>query len=346
MASLLAVVVGRLAAVRDRVGDAEAARDLGHAEEAAWRVAEGLRRVLGFAPRSGGPVPAPLDVGAAVHDAVRATERLWMTESVAPPVTLDLEPVPLVRIDPEDLQQVIHNLLANAREAGDGAQRVLVRLRWDGASHVELTIADDGQGMDEATRGRAGEPFFTTRGPGRLGVGLAVVQAVAARHRGQLDIESAPGRGTTVRLRLPTITGTMPGPPSATSPAPRPRRILVVDDDEAVRETLVQGLARDGYVVEVSGDVGDATARLGRGPVDLIVTDLVMPSGSGLEIARTVKRLHPGTPVILITGWPGRVDAHTLESHGIDAVVEKPVGLDTLRATVATLIERGPTPPR
>jgi DNA-binding response OmpR family regulator len=70
------------------------------------------------------------------------------------------------------------------------------------------------------------------------------------------------------------------------------------------------------------------------------VTDLVLPGGSGLEIARTVKRTHPGTPVILVTGWPGRIDPETLTHHGIDAVVEKPVGLDTLRATVATLIER------
>jgi len=116
--------------------------------------------------------------------------------------------------------------------------------------------------------------------------------------------------------------------------------VLVVDDEKAVRETLVQGLARDGYVVHATGDVGDAVALLGREPVDLVVTDLVLPGGSGLEVARTVKRMQPGTPVILVTGWPGRVDPETLESHGIDAVVEKPVGLETLRATVATLIER------
>jgi DNA-binding response OmpR family regulator len=114
----------------------------------------------------------------------------------------------------------------------------------------------------------------------------------------------------------------------------------VVDDDQAVRETLVQGLARDGYVARAASDVGDAVALLGREPMDLVVTDLVLPGGSGLELARTVKRAQPGTPVILVTGWPGRVAPETLETHGIDAVVEKPVGLDTLRATVATLLER------
>jgi DNA-binding response OmpR family regulator len=112
-----------------------------------------------------------------------------------------------------------------------------------------------------------------------------------------------------------------------------------------VRETLVQGLAREGYVVRAAGDVGDAVALLGRESFDVLVTDLVLPGGSGLEIARTVKRARPGTLVILVTGWPGRVEAQTLESHGIDAVVEKPVGLDTLRATVATLIERASIQP-
>jgi CheY-like chemotaxis protein len=109
---------------------------------------------------------------------------------------------------------------------------------------------------------------------------------------------------------------------------------------------VVQCLAREGYRMDAAADVGEAVALLGRGPVDLVVTDLALPGGSGLEIVRTVKRLRPGTPVILITGWPGRVAAETLESHGIDAILEKPVGLDTLRTTIATLIERAPTRPR
>lgn len=340
MASLLAVVLGRLAAVRDQVGDSAAARDLAHAEEAAWRVAEGVRRVLGFAPRSGAHSAAPIDIGAAVRDSVRATERLWANEGGVPSVTLDLEPVPPVRVHPEELRQALHHLLQNAREAGDDTGSVAVCLRWNGATHVELSVADRGRGMDEATRTRADEPFFTTKGPGRLGVGLAVVRTMASRHRGELEIESVPGQGTTVRLRLPTAAGprTGPGRPEPSSPAPR--RILVVDDDQAVRETLVQGLAREGYVVRAASDVGDAVALLGREPVDLVVTDLVLSGGSGLEVARTVKRAQPGTPVILVTGWPGRVAPETLETHGIDAVVEKPVGLDTLRATVATLLER------
>jgi DNA-binding response OmpR family regulator len=117
----------------------------------------------------------------------------------------------------------------------------------------------------------------------------------------------------------------------------------VVEDEQPIRETLVRSLAREGYVVRDADDVGDAIALLGREAFDLVITDLVLPGGSGLEVARTSKRTRPGVPVILVTGWPGRVDRETLESHGIDAVVEKPVGLDTLQATVARLIERAST---
>ena len=340
MASLLAVVLGRLAAVRDRVGDHEAARDLVHAEEAAWRVAEGIRRVLGFAPRLGAQPPSPVDVGAAVRDSVRATERLWASEGAVPAVTLDLEPVPPVRVHPDELRYAVHHLLQNAREAGDSAAPVTVWLRWNGATHVELSVADRGRGMDESTRARADEPFFTTKGAGRLGVGLAVVRAMASRHKGDLEIESTPGQGTTVRLRLPTAAGPRAGGPRATPAAAGQRRILLVDDDRAVRETLVQGLEREGYLVRATGDVGEAVALLGREPVDLVVTDLVLPGGSGLEVARTAKRARATLPVVLVTGWPGRVDPQTLADHGIDAVVEKPVGLETLRATVASLLGR------
>jgi CheY-like chemotaxis protein len=346
MASLLAVVLGRLAAVRERVGDADAARDLVHAEEAAWRVAEGVRRVLGFAPRPGAQAPPPVDIGAAVRDSVRATERLWANEGIVPTVTLDLEPVPPVRVHPDELRHAVHHLLQNAREAGDTVGPVTVWLRWNGATHVELSVADRGRGMDESTRTRADEPFFTTKGAGRLGVGLAVVRAMASRHRGELEIESAPGNGTTVRLRLPTAAGPRPGSTRATPGPGSRRRILLVDDDRAVRETLGQGLEHDGYRVHATGDVGEAVAFLARETVDLVVTDLVLPGGSGLEIARTAKRAHPGVPVIVVTGWPGRIDPHTLADHGIDAVVEKPVGLDTLRATVASLLKRASTRPR
>ena len=342
MAGLLAIVLGRLATAQERVSDPSTARDLADAEEAAWRAAEAVRRVLGFAPGSAEPPAVPVDLVALVREAVQATEALWVREGHGYAVALDLDPAPPVRVHPDEFRQALRHLLDNAREASsDGRDGLItVRLRWDGGHRVEVSVTDRGRGMDEATRARAGEPFFTTKGPGRLGVGLAVAQTMAQRHRGALELATVPGQGTTVSLRLPTAGGPPLQPPVA-RPIPRERRrILVVDDEQAIRETLAQALERDGYEVDATGDVGDAIALLNRAHVDLVVTDLVMPGGSGLAIARAVKRTRPGTPVVLITGWPGRVDPEALGSQGIDAIVEKPVGLDTLRSTVASLIER------
>jgi signal transduction histidine kinase len=343
MASLLAVVLGRLAAVRDRVADPAAARDLADAEEAAWRVAEAVRRVLGFTPGSDPHAAVPLDLGLLVREAARGAEELWAAEGGGPPLRLDLEPVPPVRGHPDELQQALHHFLKNAREATEGDAPIAIRLRWDGEAHVELAVVDRGCGMDEGVRARAGEPFFSTKGPGRLGVGLAVAQAVAARHRGELELESRPGHGTTVRLRLPTATGLRTGPHRG--PRRRAARVLVVEDERPIRETLVQGLARDGYMVSGASDVSEAVAHLDRETVDVVVTDLVLPGGSGLELARAVRRTRPGTAVILVTGWPGQVNPDTLETHGIEAILEKSVGLDTLRAAVAALVERAAVRP-
>jgi CheY-like chemotaxis protein len=193
--------------------------------------------------------------------------------------------------------------------------------------------------MDEAVRGRALEPFFTTRGPGRLGLGLAVVHAIVTRHEGTLDLTSAPGRGTTVCVVLP--------PASATrgAPVPGPTRVLVIEDDAAIREALVALLRDRGYIALAAADGPAGLAVVEREPVDVVFTDLAVAQVSGFDVARAVKRLRPGTPVVLVTGWPGRLDEADVAGSGIDRVIEKPVGAaEMLAALDAALSGRRPSP--
>jgi signal transduction histidine kinase/CheY-like chemotaxis protein len=342
LANLLAVVLGRLAALREHGLGTEAARELDVAERAAWRAADAVHQILGFAPGPRDAQDAPLDLAGVVRGTVQASERRWAAEGGGPPIELDLETVPPVRGSPDEIRHALEHLLQNAREASGPSIPVVVRLRWDRQGHVELAVTDRGRGMDEATRSRAGEPFFTTKGPGRLGVGLAVARATAARHRGALELESVPGGGTTVRLRLPT-PASPPARPGDRSPR-RARVLLVVEDEAPVRETLVLGLGRDGALVRGADDIAPALAILQHEVVDAVVTDLALPGGSGLEVARIAKRLRPGTIVVLMTGWPGRVQGGSRETQDVDAVVEKPIGLDTLRATLAALLARSSAP--
>lgn len=342
-ANLLAVVLGRLAAVRERAGDPGIRGELAVAEEAAWRAAEAVRGLLGFAPGHRTGALGPVDVGAMLRAAVEQARRRWTAHAAAPtPVRLDLEPVPPVRGNADDLREALDLLLENAAEATLDGSPVAVRARWDGGGVVEILVEDGGTGMEDTAGARALEPFFTTKGPGRLGLGLPVVQAIVARHRGELGIVSAVGRGTTVRVTLPTVASTRRPPGGVAAPV---ARVLVVEDEGPVREALVQVVAQLGHVALTAADAAEALDAVRREPVDVVVTDLALPSGSGLEVARRVRRLRPGTAVILVTAWPGRVDPARLEESGVDAVIEKPVGLPELRLALAAALARRGTRP-
>ncbi len=339
-AGLLAVVLARIGLVRERLADPALIADLGLAEEAAWRAAEAIRGLLGFPRGSRSTDLRPLDLAAVVEAAVEETRRRWSAGGHEwPPVQLAVEPLPPVRGSGEELREAIEHLLANAAEATPAGGVVRLGARWDGGSRVELTVEDSGSGMDEAVRARALEPFFSTKGAGRLGLGLAVAQAIIVRHRGALDLESAAGHGTTVRVVLPTATGGGPGGPRPAE-APRHARVLVVEDEPAVRDGLVALLVQHGHVAVGVADAEAAFATLRREAVDAIVTDLALPGRSGLDVARVAKRIQPGTAVILVSAWPGRLEPEVLRESGVDRVLDKPVDGPQLAGALNTLLAR------
>jgi CheY-like chemotaxis protein len=201
-------------------------------------------------------------------------------------------------------------------------------------------VEDAGTGMDERVRARALEPFFSTRDPGRLGLGLPVAQAVVAHHGGTLDLVSVPEVGTTVRLCFPTAGGTTRTFASAARRA-TVARVLVVEDDAAVREALGAVLGQEGHVVLEAADGPGALEAVRREPVDVALVDLDLAGMSGLEVARQVKRVQPRARIVLVTGWPGRLDDATLTEAGVDRVIEKPVGVgEVLSALDAVLVLR------
>jgi CheY-like chemotaxis protein len=238
-------------------------------------------------------------------------------------VRLDGELPPLL-VDKGQLETALVNLATNARDAMPGGGTLTfaagVDTRLENANHpaelrpgryLRLSIADTGTGMDQRLLTRVLEPFFSTKPAGQgTGLGLSMAKGFAEQSGGGLTIDSTPGRGTTVHLWLPAAIR----PDTSPRPVARPavarddpgKRILLVDDEPMVRETLAAALREAGYVVEVAVDGAAALDLLDEPvPVDVLVTDLSMPGIDGLAVIRRAQRQRPGLPAVLLTGYAG-----------------------------------------
>jgi PAS domain S-box-containing protein len=222
--------------------------------------------------------------------------------------------------DRSQVQQILLNLAVNGRDAMAGGGRMLIRTSnvWVDEAlaagevlagpHVCLEVRDTGTGMDEATQARIFEPFFTTKEPGQgTGLGLATVYGIVKQMSGIIRVSSVPGEGAIFRLYFPE-THASEVLASTNVPAGTPggsETILLVEDDEAVREFLAQTLERHGYHV-LSADNQTAALALAQAhlePIDLVVTDVVMPGGTGPELVRALEQLRPGIPALFISGY-------------------------------------------
>jgi signal transduction histidine kinase/ActR/RegA family two-component response regulator len=295
----------------------------------------------------------PVDVNTLVPQVVDLTRARWydiaQERGVVIAMRTDLAPdLPAIMGIESEIREALTNLVFNAVDAMPDGGTLTVRTlvtpgRADsplaGASQVvHLEITDTGVGMDDEARRRCWEPFFTTKGERGTGLGLAMVYGVVQRHNAQIEIASAAGEGTTMRLSFAAL-----GPGHEVSTLvpdalarPRPLRILVVDDDPVLIKALGDSLAGDGHAVvrAPGGQAGiDAfgAAHGGDEPFDVVLTDLGMPLVDGRAVARAVKRLSPSTPVILLTGWGQRLSEHPETLPFVDRVLSKPPKLRELR---------------
>ena len=236
-------------------------------------------------------------------------------------LSLNLEPgAGRVRADPGQIEQVLMNLVINARDAmpSGGSIEVsthLVTLTKPGAGRLQslragryalLEVRDTGKGMDPATAARLFEPFFTTKPEGQgTGLGLSTVLAIVTRAGGAIDIASQPGRGATVRVFLPRVDQPLSVEPESSQASTRgAETILVVEDEENVRRLVTETLGRSGYQVF---DAADSTGarRLATGPrhIDLLITDIVLPRFGGRELAAELTAARPQMRVLYMSGY-------------------------------------------
>src|SRR5580704_4211800 len=243
------------------------------------------------------------------------------------------------------------NLIFNAVDAMPEGGTLTIRTKAtpgpEKRGQAEVEVTDTGIGMDEETRRRCLEPFFTTKGERGTGLGLAMVYGVMQRHKADIEMESAIGQGTTVRLRFPVPAPNVgEGQPAAPDAMPPRLRILSVDDDPLLIKSLRDALEADGHAVVTAngGQEGIDAFRAAEKRDEhfaVVITDLGMPYVDGRKVGSAIKGVSPSTPVILLTGWGQRLVAEGDIPPHVDRVLNKPPKLRELRAALAELAGSG-----
>ena len=288
---------------------------------------------------------APVKLNDLVQQVVDLTRARWSDMAMLRGVAIEVrvEPaadLPAVLGVESEIREALINLVLNAVDAIPDGGVLSLRTRRSGET-VEVEVQDNGAGMDEETRRRCLEPFFTTKGERGTGLGLAMVYGVVQRHGAEMDIRPAPGGGTLVRLSFSVPVGAPVQDGDQAGPIPPSRlRLLLVDDDPVLLKALGDTLEADGHHLTIAneGQAGiDAfTAAHERGEVfAAVVTDLGMPYVDGRKVAAAVKALSPTTPVLLLTGWGQGLAADAEVSPHVDQILGKPPKLRELRAALA-----------
>jgi PAS domain S-box-containing protein len=330
---------------------------LAEIDEAAQRAASLTRQLLAFGRRQILD-PRPIALAGLVRDMQRMLSRI-LGEDVT--LTLDLDPeLPAVLADAAQVEQVLVNLVVNARDAMPRGGRITVstRVAEVGAAapgpalapgrYAVLSVQDTGAGMDAETLGHVFEPFFTTKAEGRgTGLGLSTVYGIARQHGGTVDVESRPGSGSTFRVWLPVAAAATPAPAlPEVPPAPLLRgteRVLLAEDEPGVREATRALLARLGYEVHAVAGGAEAIEACERlGGAALLVTDVGMPRMNGRELAGVLQARWPGLKVLYLSGYPSdALQSEEIVGRGLHFLA-KPWSPEALARKVREILDGRP----
>jgi len=330
---------------------AQARTDLAELETAARRGGAMIRKLLAFS-RAEQLQFRPYLVAPLVEANAMVLRRLLPT-SITIVVETDPE-TPTVNTDPAALEQILLNLATNARDAmpDGGTLRITTSVTpsVDGRSRLVLiTVSDTGTGMSDAVRERYFEPFFTTKPVGEgSGLGTAMIYGLVKQHGGRIEVESAPGRGTTVRISLPAVDGLVPSETVEETREPTVAgegTVLLAEDEPQLRSSARRILERFGYRVLPAADGTEALAHYARwkDQIDLIITDVVMPGMGGAALLAELQRIGSRTPVLITSGYTaGDPSGGVRLPEGVP-FLPKPWDAAELLASVRDAIERGPS---
>ena len=344
--NVLSAIIGYTDVILSQVGDREPMRaDVLEVQAASERAVALTRQLLAFGRRQTWQ-PRILDVNLAVSRLAGLLTGL-LRQDIGLHVALD----PLVgsiRIDPGQFEQVLMNLVINARDAmpAGGSLRIETATRGSGLERsVCIRVQDSGIGIEPAHAARIFDPFFTTKGNEGTGLGLSTVRDIVERTGGRIAVSSQPLRGTEFEICFPGVAG--PAETDAATQEGRDvgqpvRSVLIVDDDEPVRKLLKRLLAPHGLDIAEAGTAARALALAAQrqSAIDLLITDVVMPHASGLELAANLRAICPDAPVIFMTGQVDSPQVRELMERQEAILLQKPFTATQLYDAIRTVEAR------
>lgn len=337
----LAAILGRAQLLRRQINDPALVRNLDIIQTAAEDAAATVRRIQTFARKSAVKEFEPVDVAGLLNDAVEITRTRWQNEArvrgLEYEVTLNAERDQFTHGSASELREVFVNMIVNAVDAMPRGGRLLITCRRRD-DRLQLHFSDNGMGMPEDVQQKIFEPFFSTKGAHGTGLGLSVSYSIIERHSGSISVISEPGRGTNFTIDLPAIVSETS---SQMSPVldddARSLKILVVDDEQPVRETLAEMLVAVRHCVELAGSGQEAVEKMRTGDFDFVFTDLAMPEMDGWETARLIRKDWPNVRIVLVTGYGPTTPPPSGEEDLVDAIIGKPFDFTQVGSTLATL---------
>lgn len=337
----LTAVLGPVDVLLASSSDPLAQQMLPPVRQALLDAANTMGRIQAFARRTSGTAFTAVDLASLVRETVELTRPRWQTHAHPQGITVQVDVIaasaPPVLGSQAELREVLINLISNAVDALPKGGRITLTIESAGPT-VALRVSDTGTGIPPDLLPRVFDPFVTTKGARGTGLGLSVVYGIIQRHRGEIQVESTSGQGTTFVITLPVAeeqeVGTaaaevLPEAPSASAAtiAPGALRVLVIDDQRDVAGVLQQMLEFQNHRVRICTSGADGLAALREQAFDLVCTDLNMPGIKGWEVAQGVKAACPALPVALVTGWDDNYEPRELQRLGVDFLLRKPYRL-------------------
>ena len=284
-----------------------------------------------------------IDLNEIIRSAIASTSPRWKDEAEAKGTTIKIKEklgkLPSILGSRSELMEVLTNLIFNALESMSKGGEITIRTEAK-ENEVLLYFTDTGKGVPDRIKRKIFDPFFTTKGPKASGLGLSICYGIIKRHQGKIKVESKEGKETTFTISIPVGLEAPLKKEKLKDPEKIPsQKILVIDDEEGIREVLGEIFQNEGHRVTLAETARKGLDKFKKNDFDLVLTDLGMPEISGWQLAKKIKEIDPGIPVGLITGWVVATPKEKMKEEGVDFILSKPFDYTKIVREVNALLK-------